>query len=136
MLPDFLVTVVIPTLTADSRLRECVESLGRQTRHDFEVVVVDNSGKGLVGKNGSAPGARVIENNRNAGFGVAVNQGFRTSRSPYVATLNDDAVAHPEWLDALVRALESRPDAGMCASQVRLFGEDRLDSAGMLIAGD
>jgi GT2 family glycosyltransferase len=50
--------------------------------------------------------------------------------------LNDDAVAHPEWLDALVRALEQRPDAGMCASQVRLFGEDRLDSAGMLVARD
>jgi len=136
MLPDFLVSVVIPTLTADSRLRECVESLGRQTRHDFEVIVVDNSGKGLVGKNGSAPGARVIENSRNAGFGGAVNQGFRASDSPFVATLNDDAIAHPEWLDALVRALESRPDAGMCASQVRLFGEGRLDSAGMLIAGD
>ena len=136
MLPDFLVSVVIPTLTADSRLRECVESLGRQTRRDFEVIVVDNSGKGLARINGSAPGARVIENSRNAGFGEAVNQGIGASGSPYVATLNDDAVAHPQWLDALVQALESRPDAGMCASQVRFFGEERLDSAGMLIAGD
>ncbi len=33
-------------------------------------------------------------------------------------------------------ALEQRPDAGMCASQVRLFGEARLDSAGMLVARD
>ncbi len=67
---------------------------------------------------------------------MAVNQGVSASRSRYVAVLNDDAVAHPAWLDALVRALEQRPDAGMCASQVRLFGEDRLDSAGMLVAGD
>ena len=37
---------------------------------------------------------------------------------------------------ALVGALEARPDAGMCASQVRLFGEPRLDSAGMLVARD
>jgi GT2 family glycosyltransferase len=36
----------------------------------------------------------------------------------------------------MVTALERRPDAGMCASQVRLFGEDRLDSAGMLMARD
>ena len=41
-----------------------------------------------------------------------------------------------EWLAELVSALESRPDAGMCASQVRLFGEPRLDSAGMQMAGD
>jgi len=53
-----------------------------------------------------------------------------------VATLNDDAVAHPGWLAALVGALDHRPDAGMCASQVRLYGENRLDSAGMLLARD
>ena len=128
--------MVIPTLAADSRLLECVQSLSRQTKPDFEVVIVDNSGRGLVRRNGTAPGARVIENPRNAGFGAAVNQGFRASTSPYVATLNDDAVAHPEWLAALVGALEARPDAGMCASQVRLFGEPRLDSAGMLVARD
>jgi GT2 family glycosyltransferase len=135
-LPEFLVSVVIPTLVADARLRDCVESLGRQTQRDFEVIVVDNSGQGLVRKNDSAPGARVIENRRNAGFGTAVNQGFRASNAPYVATLNDDAVAAPTWLRSLVAALETRPDAGMGASQVRMFGENRLDSAGMLIAAD
>ncbi len=40
------------------------------------------------------------------------------------------------WLEALVAAMERRPDAGMCASQVRLYGEHRLDSAGMLVARD
>jgi GT2 family glycosyltransferase len=113
-----------------------VQSLSRQTRPDLEVVIVDNSGHGLVRRNGTGPGARVIENTRNAGFGTAINQGVRASNSPYVATLNDDAVAHPDWLAALVSALVARPDAGMCASQVRLFGEPRLDSAGMLVARD
>ena len=128
--------MVIPTLAADSRLQECVESLGRQTRHDFEVIIVDNSGQGLVRRSGVAPGARVIENRRNAGFGAAMNQGFQASAAPYLAALNDDAVAHPGWLEALVSAMEVRPDTGMCASQVRFFGERFLDSAGMLVARD
>lgn len=131
-----MVTVVIPTLSADARLKECVESLARQTRRDLEVIVVDNSGAGLVRKHGTAPGARVIENARNLGFGGAINQGIRASASPYVATLNDDAVAAPRWIEAMVDALERRPDAGMCASRVRLHGEARLDSAGMLLGGD
>jgi GT2 family glycosyltransferase len=113
-----------------------VESLGRQTRRDFEVVIVDNSGKGLVRRNGTAPGARVIESERNQGFGAAINEGIRASHSAFIATLNDDAVAHPGWLAALLTAVERRPDAGMCASQVRFFGEHRLDSAGMLVCGD
>jgi len=128
--------VVIPTLTADARLQECLESLGRQTLQNFEVIIVDNSGTGLVRKRIVSGGARVIENDRNAGFGAAINQGFQASAAPYLVTLNDDAVAHREWLEALLRAIENRPDVGMCASQVRLFGEQRLDSAGMLIARD
>jgi len=135
-LPDFLVTVVIPTLVADERLHECLESLRRQTRRDFEVVIVDNSGCGLARRNHPARDMRVIENGRNLGFGAAVNAGWKSSSASYVATLNDDTVAHPGWLDALVGAIERRPDVGMCASQVRLFGEDSLDSAGMLVCRD
>jgi GT2 family glycosyltransferase len=135
-LPDFLVTVVIPTLSADARLRECIDSLERQTRQVFEVIVVDNSGQGRVRRNGVGRGACIIENQRNEGFGCAINQGIAASRAPFIATLNDDAVAHPRWLEALLDAIDRRPDVGMCASQVRLFGEDRLDSVGMLVARD
>lgn len=135
-MPDFLVTVVVPTLAADARLRGCVESLQSQTFRQFELIVVDNSGQQLVRRNGAAANAQIIETSANIGFGAAVNRAFHASDSPYLAVLNDDAVAHPEWLASLVHAMEERPDAGMCASQVRLFGEPRLDSAGMLIAGD
>ncbi len=128
--------MVIPTLAADARLRECLEALERQTRRDFEVILVDNSGQGLARRNELPPGVRVIENNRNLGYGLAINQGMQASTATYLASLNDDALPHPGWLDALVRALDERPDAGMCASQVRLYGEDRLDSAGMLVARD
>ncbi len=100
-------------------------------------IIVDNSGCGAVRRHQAAlAGVRTIEEPHNVGFGAAINHAFRESRAPYLATLNDDAAPHPQWLTALVSALEARPDAGMCASQVRLFGEDLLDSAGMLICGD
>jgi len=78
----------------------------------------------------------VIANESNVGFGAAVNQGIRESKSTFVAVLNDDAIAQPRWLEALLAAVEARPDVGMCASQVRLAGDGRLDSAGMLLCGD
>lgn len=129
--------MVIPTLAADARLQECIAALGNQTCGDFEVVIVDNSGTGAVRRGNTAPtGSKIIEPANNVGFGAAVNLAFRQSGSPYLATLNDDAAPHPGWLATLVVALEQRPDAGMCASQVRLYGEDALDSAGMLVCGD
>ncbi len=101
------------------------------------MVIVDNSGRGLVRKNGTGTGARVIENTHNAGFGAAVNQGIRASTSPYVATLNDDAVEIPYGLAGVsARGARSAARRRMCTSQVRLFGEPRLDSAGMLVARD
>jgi GT2 family glycosyltransferase len=127
------VTVVVPTLAAGDTLAECLDSLKRQTFRDFEVVVVDNSGRNAVQPR---DGVRVIANEKNVGFGEAFNQAFRSSTATYLAVLNDDAVAEPKWLEAMLTAVEARPDVGMCASQIRLAGEGRLDSAGMLLCRD
>ena len=127
------VTVVVPTLAADETLDECLASLKRQTFPDFDVIVVDNSGRRVANSIGRA---RVIANDRNVGFGAAVNQAFHQSSAPYLAVLNDDAAAHPRWLEALLEAIEPRPDVGMCASQVRHAGSQCLDSAGMLLCLD
>lgn len=132
------VTVVVPTLAAGDTLAECLASLERQTFSDFEVIVVDNSGRKAAKAGGRV---LVIVNERNVGFGAAVNQAFRQSSARYLAVLNDDAAAEPRWLEALLGAIEPRPDVGMCASQVRLAGEAQagkavLDSAGMLLCGD
>jgi GT2 family glycosyltransferase len=128
---------VIPTVAADSKLAECLRSLESQTHRDRDIVVVDNSGEGRVLRGGAPPGGvRVMEAGRNLGFGGAINAAVRESRAPFLATLNDDAVADPRWLAALVSAMRRQPDVGMCASQVRLYGEEQLDSAGMLVARD
>jgi GT2 family glycosyltransferase len=136
-LPDPKVTVVIPTLAAHSALAECLRSLEGQTFRDFEVIVVDNSGEGRASQLDEVRRrARVIENPRNLGFGAAVNQGIRDSSSPFVATINDDATAHPDCLENLLAAIEARYEIGMCAPQIRLSGRETLDSAGMLICRD
>jgi GT2 family glycosyltransferase len=128
-------TVVIPTLHAGATLSECIAALQQQTRGDFEIVVVDNSGTGLVRRHGVAKGVRVIENTDNKGYGGAVNQAAAESRAPYIAALNDDAVVSREWLHALIGAMESDPSVGMCASRVML-AEGVIDSAGMLLCPD
>ena len=128
--------MVIPTLAADSALAACVSSLERQTYQNFEVIVVDNSGNNRVRTmHFSFPRLRVIENTSNAGFGTAINQGWRASDTRYVVTLNDDAVAEPGWLAAMVDAADRDPEIGLVACQVRL-SENELDSAGMLITRD
>ncbi|HEV2687892.1 MAG TPA: glycosyltransferase family 2 protein [Bryobacteraceae bacterium] len=127
------VTVVVPTLQAGEPLTACLDSLDKQTFRDFEVIVVDNSGRRAVQARDQI---RVISNDRNVGYGAAFNQAFHESRAPFLAVLNDDATVDPKWLEALLTSVEARPDVGMCASQVRLADDGSLDSAGMLICRD
>ena len=124
----------MPTLAAGEVLEACLRALESQTVDDLEVIVIDNSGARKVHPTG--PRVRVIANERNLGFGAAVNQAFHASAAPYLATLNDDAVAGPLWLETLLADADAHPEAGMFASEVRLAGTGRLDSAGMLIASD
>jgi GT2 family glycosyltransferase len=124
----------VPTLAAGEVLEACLQALESQTVDEFEVVVIDNSGIGLV--HAASPRIRVISNERNVGFGAAVNQAFHASEAPYLAALNDDAVADPRWLETLLADAEAHPRTGMFASEVRLAGTAMLDSAGMLIASD
>jgi GT2 family glycosyltransferase len=54
----------------------------------------------------------------NGGFSVAVNAGIKASRAEYVALLNNDTEVDPDWLEALVRAADSYPEAGSFASKL------------------
>lgn len=129
--------VVIPTLLGGESLQRCLASLALQTFADFEVVVVDNSGRGIARHIANPPQVRVIENSKNLGFGAAVNQGWKDSEAEFLLTLNDDAYPAPEWLAELVSACEQEGSIGMCASQIRLLaGSGRLDSVGLNIYPD
>ncbi|MCS7025818.1 MAG: glycosyltransferase family 2 protein [Bryobacteraceae bacterium] len=131
------VTVVIPTLRAGPLLEDCIWSVMRQTRSDFRIVVVDNSGQRLVRQmKDLPPSVELIENPQNVGYGAAINQAWRATDTPFVAALNDDAVASPEWLQELILPMEKDQRIGMCASQILLAGKGVLDSAGMLLSSD
>ena len=129
--------MAIPSLAADDCLADCVRSVAAQTARDVEIVVIDNSGEGRAKRmEVIRERARIIENDLNVGFGAAVNQAIRSSTAPYVAVLNDDAVADPRWLEAMLAVMQERYEIGMCAPQVRMSGGDCIDSAGMLLCAD
>jgi GT2 family glycosyltransferase len=135
-----VVSVVIVNLNQRDLLARCLESLWRQTFPSVEIVVVDNgSTDGSIDYLRSIPEARLssIYLSSNRGFAGACNAGIRTARGKYIATLNNDAEAHPRWLEGLVAAMEADPSIGMCASKILFHGDrQRIDKAGHLIYPD
>jgi GT2 family glycosyltransferase len=100
------VSVVVATRDRPSRLAALLASLSAQTLRDFEVVVVDD---GSVREAEVPDAVRLIRHAAPAGPSAARNAGWRAASAPYVAFTDDDCVASPGWLEALVAA--ARPDA-------------------------
>lgn len=133
---DPLASVIVVNWNGRAHLERCLEALARQTVSSFEIVVVDNGSTDgsaeMVGD--SYPQVRLIRNRSNLGFAAANNQGIRAAGAPFVATLNNDTEARPDWLERLlVPALED-PGVGMVASKM-LFAHRPgvINSAGIAL---
>jgi GT2 family glycosyltransferase len=108
------VAVVVATRDRAARLAELLESLRGQTlaRERFEVIVVDDGSRdGTAALLASADDVRVVTRAVGAGPAAARNEGWRVARASLVAFTDDDCVATPGWLEALVGACLARPGA-------------------------
>jgi GT2 family glycosyltransferase len=124
---------VIPNWNGERFLKVCLSSLREQSFRDFETVLVDNASSDgsvkLVERN--FPEVRIVLLEDNKGFSAAVNAGIRTSITEYVALLNNDTELDPGWLQALVRAADSHPEAALFGSKlVNFYDRNMLDGAG------
>lgn len=100
------VSVVVATRDRPRRLAALLSSLSAQTLRDFEVVVVDDGS--VKGAAAVPEGVRVIRHERALGPSAARNAGWRAAKAPFIAFTDDDCVASPGWLEALVAA--ARPE--------------------------
>lgn len=134
-----LVSVIVLNFNGQDFIDKCLDSLLAQTYPSLEIVVVDNASSdgSLVFVSGRYPEVMVVANERNLGFAEGNNVGIRRSTGKYVALLNTDAEADPNWILELVGVAEANPKIGMCASKV-LFAQqrNRINSAGLLIYAD
>jgi len=139
------ISVVVVTWNRRKLLQACLQSLTLQKLDQpFEVVVVDNgsddgSPEMVLSDFGKGVGVSIelIRNHENRGFCAANNQGFRASNSEFVALLNNDAEADPDWLAKLKSAFDERPYVGMAASKILVYEDPRrIDKAGHLIYPD
>lgn len=117
----------------------CLSSLFDQSCTPQEVILVDNASRdgSLEAAVQRFPGLQVIRNDANLGFGAAVNLGVGRATGDWVALINNDAVADPEWLAEMLRVAGSAPGIGMVACKIYLNRrEHMIDKIGHRLAID
>lgn len=124
--PD--VCVIIVNYNAGKYLRPCVESLLSQTLTNFECILVDNGS--TDGSMESLPELdsrfTLIEAGENLGFAVANNRAVAKTSADWVALLNPDAFARPDWLEKGLDAKSRIANTAMVGSTQYLALEPGL----------
>ncbi|MCC7268582.1 MAG: glycosyltransferase family 2 protein [Caulobacteraceae bacterium] len=116
-----LVSVIVVTYRSAGTLPRCLEALRGQTTADFEVILSDNGTDGGAPDAAAAdPSIRLIANNENLGFAAGVNRAAARAEGRWLALLNPDAYAAPDWLEKLLAAADAHPDIRCFASRQRM----------------
>ena len=111
--------VIVVNFNGKEFLGRCLESLKHQTFSNFKTVVVDNfSHDGSIDEiEDLFPNVEVVRLEKNMGFSAANNYAVKQAKGfQWVALLNPDTIAEPDWLSKLHIAAEGK-------SAVRFFWE-------------
>ena len=119
---DPSISIIIVNLNGHALLADCLDALAAQNypRDRVEIILVDNgsSDDSVPFVRELYPHVRVIEAGRNLGFAGGNNLGARVATGDYLALINNDARADPNWLRAMVKVLEEQPEVACAASKI------------------
>ncbi len=123
------ISVIICTRNRAALLEKCLLSVEEQTlaASSFEVLVVDNGSSDdtpLLLKNFSERLPLTAIPEPVVGLSRARNTGWQAAKSNFIAFLDDDAMADPDWLASGLRSFETvRPVPAAMTGPIRLTWE-------------
>lgn len=114
MLPDQLISVIIPTYNRSSLISDAIQSVLNQSHRNIEIIVVDDGStdntKTVVDSFKGA--ARYIVTDHR-GPAHARNAGMRAAAGEYIAFLDSDDTYRPDKLALQLSFMEKHPEVGM-----------------------
>lgn len=106
-------SVIIVSWNSGALLSGCLPALQRSADAagaELELVVVDNGSADDSKSIAREAGARILENDFNAGFVVAASQGLAVARAPWLMLANPDLTVREGFIGAILRAAEEVSD--------------------------
>ena len=120
------VSVIIPVYNTQFWLRECLDSVLRQTLGDFEVICVDDGStdrSASILQEYAKKDARFrIIFQENQGQSAARNAGLKAARGEYIYFLDSDDYIEPDLLETACRELDNK-NLDIVLFDTHIFGE-------------
>ncbi|GAA5118434.1 glycosyltransferase [Luteolibacter yonseiensis] len=127
-----LVSIVIPCFRMARYVGDALESIGKQSYANWEIVAVDDCGpedgtKGIFEAFAARfPDRRIelIRHEQNGGVSKARNTAIAAAKGEWVAFLDPDDYWLPGHLQAAVEVFKSKPETAVVSCEVEAFTED------------
>jgi hypothetical protein len=107
-----LVSIIILNYNGKRFLKDCLDSLLAQTYPEFEIILFDNASVDgsveFVQSTFTDPRIKIIVSDENLGFAGGNNEALKHCTSDLIVLLNNDTRTEKDWLEHLVRAMQSR----------------------------
>ena len=118
-----LFSIITITFNAEKELPPTLDSVSRQTFHDFEYLIIDGKSSDNTVKIAQESGiSATIISEPDKGLYDAMNKGMRKAKGKYLIFLNaGDAFHSPETLSEIATTAEANgyPDIGQLLARVR-----------------
>jgi len=127
------VSVIVVAWQSGPDLTRCLSALAGQTLPPLEILLVDNASTDGAPEAAmrEVPGIVLVPAGANLGFAAGVNLGARQAQGEWLALINPDAFATPDWLERLLAGAARNP-AVACfgCRQAMADAPGRLDGLG------
>lgn len=123
-----MVSIIIPVYNVRDYIRNCIDSILKQTYKDYEVIIVDDCGS----DDSVAIAERMLEGNaiytilrhdHNRGLSAARNTGFAKAKGDYVLFVDSDDSLSLDCLGKLVTMAE-KTGADVTVGDINVVGND------------
>ena len=130
-----LVSIVILNYNAGKLLDDCLHSIHKTEKVNFEIILVDNAStdKSYKEYTQKFPDVNLIENSKNLGYCEGNNVGIRATKGEFVVVLNPDTIVNPTWLHELLHAYKKNGEGIYQPKILATTDHDMLLSSGQFI---
>lgn len=114
------VSFIIVNWNAGDVIADCIESVRRTVKLNFEIIVVDNnsSDNSIAMIKDRYPEVILIPQKENLGFSKACNIGASRSTGKYLLFLNPDTVVYEDAVAKMVHFLQVNPSAAIVGPKI------------------
>ena len=129
------VDIIVVNWNGIDHLQVCLSALLNQTYKNINIIFVDNGStdESIKFVKESFPSITILAFDKNNGFCKANNYAMENSQSEFIALINNDTEADPQWISSAITTLTNHNDVGFVASRICFFDKrDLIDTCGDL----